>query len=205
MARLQYVAAAALIVLLPSLATAGPVLTEITPTTWTISGITDGTSNTIQFGETTSVDVCVPQAAFPAGITDGTSNTIQFTENASPPVSCASRVPVVSDGTQRLNGIVAPQPVAGTITDANSNTLLFGKTPIDLRDTAFDVCFSSVRVGSVRDGSSNTIQFWDTAPRRCYDGLTVGATLDVTVPGPGASSLVTLALAVWTMRRRRQR
>lgn len=42
--------------------------------------IADGTSNTIEFTETTRFDVCFDDVNVPGGITDGTSNTIQFPE-----------------------------------------------------------------------------------------------------------------------------
>ena len=133
MSSLRSLALAAVAVSLPVLASASPVLTGITPRAWTIGGLTDGSSNTILFGESTSLQLCVPNAAYPAGITDGTSNTIQFTETQGLRVSWASRTSPITDGTsntillgesQCLNGIISPNPIAaepGTITDGSSN------------------------------------------------------------------------------------
>jgi len=52
--------------------------------------IEDGTSNTILFGEDTSIDICVDNARI--GITDGTSNTILFGEVV--PRTCFDNVTV---------------------------------------------------------------------------------------------------------------
>lgn len=218
MTSLRSLTVAAVALLTPTLVSASPVLTGITPRAWSISGLTDGRSNTILFGESTSLQLCVPNAAYPASVTDGTSNTIQFTETQGLRVRWTSRTSLISDGTsntillgesQCLNGIVSPDPLAaepGTIPDGTSNTLLFGETPIDLRGRSFDVCFSTVRIASgVTDGTSNTIQFGETVPSRCYREVVIGSSLDVDVPAPGAAPLLGLALAGLAARRRWRR
>ena len=69
---------------LPGVASAATILTQATPTTWTL--ISDGTSNTILFPENPidvrdgSFDVCFARVGITT-ITDGTSNTIQIGEH----------------------------------------------------------------------------------------------------------------------------
>ena len=199
---------------MPGVAAASPVLLGIAPDTWVIGQLPDGTSNTIQFGETTRVDVCVPNAAVPGGIADGTSNTIQFSEWQGLRVRWASRTGSITDGTsntinfgesQCFQGIPSPAPIGpppGGFPDGTSNTIVFGENPIDLRDRAFDICFSNARFGTINDGSSNTIVFGETVARRCFSGVEVGDSLDVTVPAPAALPLIALAVPVLWRRRR---
>ncbi len=217
MRRHQVLLAALAAICLPLTAAASPVLLGIAPGVWTVGGIADGTSNTIRFGESTRVDVCVPNAAIPPGITDGTSNTIRLTESQGLRVRWVSRAGSVTDGTsntitlgesQCFEGIASPSPIAapGDITDGTSNTIVFGENPIDLRDRAFDVCFSNAQYGSqVTDGTSNTIVFGETVARRCYRGIEVADALTVAVPVPAPAALPLLALAILGRLRRRSR
>jgi MYXO-CTERM domain-containing protein len=201
-------------VAMPGLAAASPVLLGVAPGTWVIGQLPDGTSNTIQFGENTRVDVCVPNAAVPGGITDGTSNTIQFSETQGLRVRWASRTGTITDGTsntinlgesQCFQGIPSPSPIGpppGGFPDGSSNTIDFGEHPIDLRDRAFDLCFSNARFGTITDGSSNTIVLGETVARRCFSGVEVDDALDVTVPAPAALPLIALAAPLLWRRRR---
>jgi MYXO-CTERM domain-containing protein len=201
-------------VAMPGLAAASPVLLGVAPGTWVIGQLPDGTSNTIQFGENTRVDVCVPNAAVPGGITDGTSNTIQFSETQGLRVRWASRTGTITDGTsntinlgesQCFQGIPSPSPIGpppGGFPDGSSNTIDFGEHPIDLRDRAFDLCFSNARFGTITDGSSNTIVLGEAVARRCFSGVEVDDALDVTVPAPAALPLIALAAPLLWRRRR---
>ena len=56
----------------PTGAAAGPLLVAVTPGSWTFQ-ITDGTSNTILFGENTRYTLCLPRT-ISGGFSDGTSN-----------------------------------------------------------------------------------------------------------------------------------
>jgi hypothetical protein len=80
-------------------------LDNVTP----ITTITDGTSNTIELGEGSSIDVCVSNTRQPiTQITDGTSNTILLGEII--PRTCFDGV--------RLNdppGALAPEPATATL------------------------------------------------------------------------------------------
>lgn len=199
--------------LCPSLAQAAPILQQLSPGGWTF-GITDGTSNTVQFGESTRLDVCVPATRLPTGITDGSSNTLLFGEQRGVIVTWTQRAltPSINDGSSNtiqigeapcLNGITSPRPALGDINDGTSNTIGVGEV-IDLRGVGFDVCFSQVRVGTVVDGTSNTIQFGETV-NRCYREVRVGPDLVVqAVPAPAAVTLLACGLGVVTWRRRRR-
>ena len=77
-----------------------------------IGTITDGTSNTIIFGE--SVDLCLRNVVIgdppPGGIGDGTSNTIVF------------------EADSRFDICLSNFQVTQRITDGTSNTILLGET-----------------------------------------------------------------------------
>jgi hypothetical protein len=212
MSLLRFAALALVVLAVPALVAASPVLLGVTRTSWQLGNLTDGSSNTIRFGETTSLDVCVPMAAIPTGGSDGTSNTIRFTETQGVQVNWTSRSTII-DGTSNTvvlsespcyRGIVAPLPVVsgiGTITDGTSNTIQFGENTIDLRGRSFDVCFSNV--SRVTDGTSNTIQLGEPVSRQCYTNVAVGPGLDLSVPAPAALPLLGLAMVGWIARRRR--
>jgi hypothetical protein len=141
--------------------------------------IQDGTSNTIQFGETSQFDICfdnvgvpsnsgvfvVPGAAGPrvpiGTITDGSSNTIFFGESL-----C-------------LNDVVIGDPPPGGIEDGTSNTIIIGE------GSRFDICFSNV-TQQITDGTSNTILLGESV---CFEDLRVAA-----VPEPHAAALAFAAL-----------
>lgn len=207
---LRLLAGIAVLVVVPSLAQAAPVLQRVSPSQWTF-GFGDGTSNTVLFGESTQLDVCVPSSSVPGGITDGTSNTILFGEGLGVVVNS----PSIVDGTSNtifiteslcLNDITDPLPAIGGVTDGTSNTIFVGEV-IDLRDTPFDVCFSQVRVGQIVDGTSNTLLFGEWGSR-CYQGVRVSDDLVVqpSVPAPATVSLLGLALgSVMAWRRARGR
>jgi hypothetical protein len=174
----------------------GALLQSVSSGSWTIGGITDGTSNTILFGETGSLDICVPDDLLTTTITDGSSQTLLFGEQGF--VVTVSGSSARTGGTTCLTNVRDPRPVGG-ITDGTSNTILIGETPVDL-------CFSDVRVGTIRDGSSNTIQFEETVANRCYQDVQVGPGLVVQpVPAPAVLTLLACGLGVATWRRRRGR
>jgi hypothetical protein len=172
--------------------------------------ISDGTSNTIQFGETTRFDICFDGVGVPGGITDGTSNTILFGENAGffiVPGASGPRVPIgtISDGSSNtifigenldlcLRDVAIGDPPAGGIGDGASNTIVFEE------HSRFDICLRNVQVTqSVTDGSSNTIMLGETF---CYEDLQVADTV-AAVPAPATLALVLGGVAALLLARRR--
>ncbi len=177
--------------------------------------ITDGTSNTIQFGETTRFNICFDDVGVPGGITDGASNTIQFGESSAlfiVPGGSGPRVPIgtITDGSSNtiflgesldlcLRNVAIGDPPAGGIGDGSSNTIVVGE------DSRFDICLSNVQVTQrIVDGSSNTILLGESF---CYEDLQV-ADATAAVPEPVALALLlggfaALPLARRTSRRRR--
>ena len=192
---------------LPGVASAATILTQATPTTWTL--ISDGTSNTILLSELSSLDVCVPSTSVPPPSvppsSDGSSNTLLLSETSAIGVVWSSSNFGAVDGTSNTiligddfcyRGIQTPTPI-GQITDGTSNTILFPENPIDVRDGSFDVCFARVGITTITDGTSNTIQIG--ANPRCFQDVAL-------VPAPAALSVSAMALlaSLWRGRRRQQ-
>jgi hypothetical protein len=182
---------------------------------WSQNGLTivrDGTSNTIQFGETTRFNVCFDQVSVPGGITDGTSNTIQFGETSGffiIPGGSGPRVPIttITDGSSNTilfgetldfclrNVVVDDDPPE--ITDGTSNTIIIGE------DSRFDICFSNVGITqTVTDGTSNTIQIGENTTSACYTDLQVA---EVAEPPALAAAIMALALLPLAAQRRTRR
>jgi hypothetical protein len=151
-------------------------------TSWGSTGlgfITDGTSNTITFGETTSITLCFDGVGVSGGsgsstsnpIIDGSSNTIQFTESSG----------------FRVNGgrVVSRRPI-GQITDGTSNTIQIGEIPSNT------FCLSDVRAtpSEITDGTSNTILIGETSDFDVCVGSGAGRVCveDVRVPGSGPAN-----------------
>ena len=171
--------------------------------------ISDGTSNTITFGENTRFNVCFDNANLPGGITDGTSNTILFGEHAGLfviPGGSGPRVPITSitDGSSNTiflpetgdfclnNVVIDPAPPPGGITDGTSNTIVFDE------DTRFDICLRNVGLTQITDGTSNTIILGETT-NRCYTDLRV-----VEVPEPASAMAALAGAALLALPRRRR-
>ena len=195
----------------PSVATAAPILVSVTPRSWTFQ-ITDGTSNTIVFGETTGYTLCVPRTVS-GGFSDGTSNTLLLGENTGVRLQWTSRFGAITDGTSNtitfdetsprecFRGTRRPDPLIDDINDGTSNTIVFGEEPFDLGDDTFDACFTGVQV-SITDGTSNTILLGEN---RCFSDVRVGSNIAVQAPAPPLAALLTLAAPVWYLRRRHGR
>jgi hypothetical protein len=176
---------------------------------WSQSSLTvisDGTSNTITFGETTTFNVCFDHVRTPGGISDGTSNTILFGENTGffvIPGAFGPRVPITSitDGTSNTiilgetvdlcltNVVVDPTP-PGEIPDGTSNTIIVGE------DSRFDICFRNVGLTQITDGTSNTIVLGENA---CFTDLQVAE-----LPEPAGLVVAVSALAMLPFARRRR-
>ena len=194
----------------PAIVSAAPLLTQIGNGSWTFSessngGISDGTSNTILFGEVTRLRICVPNSTLPSTPVDGQSNTIQFSESTGIRFAWTSRAPgQIVDGSSNTilfpeaecyQGVVPPAPIG--VRDGSSNTIVFGEHPIRfLPGTRFDVCFSGVQV---RDGSSNTILVGENESQ-CFRGA--GVSDDLAVPAPSVLTLVLAALGGFGIVRR---
>jgi hypothetical protein len=198
-------------------AIAATTLSDLGPNSFGI--IQDGTSNTIQFGETTRVTVCFDNVTPPAGgIADGTSNTIIFGEGVGYRVTAGQVTPrgsiqQINDGTSNtiilgeIGGsfcLTNTDPLGPTdITDGTSNTIIIGE------NSSFDICFNNVNrgTGQITDGTSNTIIIGETESGLCYTGVTPDENIRVTgVPGPGALALLgagLVALGAWARRRGR--
>ena len=145
-----------------------------------LGGITDGTSNTIQFGEHVGLGV-VPGFIAPhtsvQQIQDGTSNTILFGE--------------APDRGFCIGNTAIGDPLVGSIGDGTSNTILLGD------NSSFDVCFSQARFGTVSDGTSNTLLFGEAQSGICLNDVQVGTDISVAgaVPEPGTIVLWLLVLS----------
>ena len=155
--------------------------------------VTDGTSNTIQFGENSQFDVCFDNVTLPGGIADGNSSTILFGENSGLlviPGGVGPRVPIgsITDGSSNtiffgeslcLNDVVVDVLPPGGIEDGTSNTIVIGE------NSRLDICFSNVN-RQISDGTSNTIFLGENV---CFEDLRVAA-----VPEPPATALAIFAL-----------
>jgi len=193
------------LLLVCDLARAGTVLTNWG--TGALGFVVDGTSNTIQFTESTNLAICVDHVNFSApisSITDGTSNTIAFTESAPWTVQA---------------GLVRPRQSISNIVDGTSNTILIGETPSDAlcfgdahvippitdgtsntitfgENSRFDVCLRSVRVGTITDGTSNTIQFGETSTNPvCFNDVQVAPASTVAATEPAPMAILGLTFA----------
>lgn len=171
-------------------------LNSIGPSSFGI--IKDGTSNTIQFGESTRATFCFQNVTLPPTISDGTSNTIQFNESVGLGIipggtSAWGPVSQIADGTS--NTIFFPEAgtsqiclrnteieAPATITDGTSNTIRFGE------DTRLDVCFDNTSIG-ITDGTSNTILF---SERSCYEDVQIADNLSLPTRVPEPASLALL-------------
>jgi hypothetical protein len=155
--------------------------------------IQDGTSNTIQFGETSQFDICFDNVGVPGGIVGGSISTIRFGSNSGVfvvPGAAGPRVPIgtITDGSSNtiffgeslcLNDVVIGDPPPGGIEDGTSNTIIIGE------GSRFDICFSNV-TQQITDGTSNTILLGESV---CFEDLRVAA-----VPEPHAAALAFAAL-----------
>ncbi|HYO88028.1 MAG TPA: hypothetical protein VER79_05235, partial [Candidatus Limnocylindrales bacterium] len=108
-----------------------------TPPPVALENITDGTSNTILFGEATGTpdQVALPTVAL-GGITAGTSNTI-----------------LLGEATGTPDQVALPTATLGGITDGTSNTILLGEAT----GTPDQVSPPTATLGGITDSSSNTI------------------------------------------------
>ena len=118
----------------PGVASAATILTQATPTTWTL--ISDGTSNTILLSELSSLDVCVPSTSVPPS-SDGSSSTLLLSETSAIGVVWSSSNFGAVDGTSNTiligedfcyRGIRTPTPI-GQITDGTSISSIFACQP----------------------------------------------------------------------------
>lgn len=197
-----------LTVCVPSISFAGPLLVSVTPGSWTVQN-TDGSSNTLSFGENTTYTLCLPRTVT-GSFTDGTSNTLMIGEAAGVRLTWTSRFGGITDGTSNtisfsessplecFQGTQNPQPVIDEINDGTSNTIVFGEDPFELGAEGFDACFSGVTV-SINDGTSNTLLLGES---RCLRDVRVSDNVRVQAPAPPVAALLALAASAWGYRRR---
>ena len=109
-----------------------------------VRGVSDGTSNTIQVGESTAT-ATPTRTPTPGTIQDGTSNTIQLGESTATatPTRTATRT-----------------PTPGTIQDGTSNTIQLGESTATATPTR--TATRTPTPGTIQDGTSNTIQLGET-------------------------------------------
>lgn len=170
-----------------------------------IGVISDGTSNTIAFGETSPITLCFDGVSVNGGvpgasIADGSSNTIQFGES----------------GGVRVNvGRVLTRRPISEIADGTSNTIQLGET------SSSSFCLEGVTAApDTTDGSSNTILIGEAShvdlcgggsSRICVEQARVTGSTPVSVPEPATATLLLAGLgasglfARWRARRRHQR
>ena len=207
--RLLFALAFAVTACVPSAAVAAPLLVSVTPNSWTFQ-VTDGTSNTVLFGENTRYTLCLPRTVT-GGFSDGTSNTLLLGENAGVRLSWTSRFGAITDGTSNtinfsetsplecFQGNRRPDPLIDDINDGTSNTIVFGEDPFDLGPDGFDACFTNVPVRTITDGTSNTILFGEN---RCFSDVRIGPGIAVQAPAPPLAALLALCAGAWGIRRR---
>lgn len=154
----------------------------------------DGTNNTLQFSEATRTSVCV-QGVTTGGVSDGTSNTIFFGEVGGFTLVDAflqafDDVVQILDGTSNtiffsespltdfclVNGRI-DSVVTGSVPTKPGGTIVIGSTG------QLDLCFSSVnRSESTLDGTSNTIFLGET-----YCNIDVQLSSDAVIDAPVAT------------------
>ena len=191
----------------PSAAVASPLLVAVTPNTWTIQA-TDGSSNTLLFGENTRYTLCLPRTVT-GGFADGTSNTLMFGENTGVRLRWTSRFGAIADGTSNtinfsensplecFQGTRRPDPLIDEINDGTSNTIVFGEDPFELGQDGFDACFTDVQVTRITDGTSNTISFGEN---RCFSDVRIGPGITVQAPAPPLAALLAIAAGAFVRR-----
>lgn len=182
------------------------------PSENTLSFVADGTSDTIMFTESTVLSLCVDGVTLPTGVYRASSNTIRFGESSSLTVMggfVGGRRPVTESAGGADAGVpgesgfclhdVRPVP-PGTVVGGTASTISLPEgTPID-------VCASNVRrrTGPVA-GGNNELEFGDAVPTSCHTKIRVSTPRE-SVPEPESWLLFLLgaaALGVAAVRRQR--
>ncbi|WP_374682027.1 hypothetical protein [Accumulibacter sp.] len=185
----------------------------------TATFVTDGTSNTIRFGEQTRVATCldgvIGRDAPLGSIVDGSSNTIIFGPSMFLSLQVGQSLayqPIgnIQDGTSNtifigenepgrrcFSGETAIIDVGNAVVDGTSNTIEFGE------NSRFDVCFRQVSVGRIVDGTSNTLEFGEVMSSPvCFADVRVGTPAVATVAEGSTLGLLAIGLAALARRRR---